>query len=887
MSGVDKMTQTTTTIDEIISTNVCTCRNNTQPNVSSSENNQPNVFDSENNQPNVSDSENNQLSTSTQIHHQPNFSIKMNSQPKDSPSANLQLNKAKRSSTSVSASCLIVVSNRLPFVVEKNTDGTLTRKSSAGGLVTAVAPVVVQSKGVWIGWPGPNVLEGQPIPEANANDNSPTSGLLSSQVIPVHLTTSQYQLYYNGCCNATFWPLFHSMPDKAVFDESYWVAYRQVNERFAQSTLAALRQLNQDGSVPLVWIHDYHLMLAATTIRQVAEEEDIPCKIGYFLHIPFPPWDMIKIFPWYDDILQGILGCDLVGFHIEDYCINFIDCCQRGLGGRVDRTAMLVEHGGRTVRVRPLPISIPFKRFDEMANLAPDSKWTDLQVILGVDRLDYTKGLIARFQAFERLLIEHPELLEKVMLFQIAVPSRTDVKEYQDLKSTMDKMVGQINGRFSTAVWSPIRYIYGCLGQAELAGFYRDADVALVTPLRDGMNLVAKEFVACRTREPGVLILSPFAGAAGMMLECLLVNPYENGHVASVLYRALTMPKEEREVRMNALRNRERIHDVDYWMKSFLKSIGTLIEEDGEDILPTQMQPITLTDFDSYLGKYVGQKAILALLLDYDGTLSPLAPHPDLATIPPETKKVLERLANMPDVFVAVISGRGVQNVKDMVGIEGITYAGNHGLEIIHPDGTKFTHPMPTALEGKVGILLQQLQEECCKDGAWVENKGVLLTFHFRNVPLDKREGIVARASELISEAGFKIGSAHCALESKPDVNWNKGRAAIYILRTAFGVDWSDRIRIIYAGDDVTDEDAISALKGMAYTFRVANSNLTHTAADKRLPSTDSVLTLLHWVENHMARRKPRANNSRSSSPSLNLNGQMATSSVCHIPHPV
>lgn len=354
------------------------------------------------------------------------------------------------------------------------------------------------------------------------------------------------------------------------------------------------------------------------------------------------------------------------------------------------------------------------------------------------------------------------------------------------------------------------------------------------------------------------------------MHEALLVNPYEVGTVAKVLARALKMPHDEREVRMNALQSREKVNNVDYWMKSFLKAIGTLIEEDGEEVLPTQMQPVQVQDFDGYLGKYVGQEAILALLLDYDGTLSPIAPHPDLATIPPETKKVLERLANMPDVFVAVISGRSVNNVREMVGIEGITYAGNHGLEIIHPDGTKFTHPMPAEQEGRVGALLQRLQEDCCRDGAWVENKGVLLTFHFRNVPVERREPIVTRARELITEADFMIGNAHCALEIKPPVLWDKGRASIYILRTAFGVDWSDRIRIIYAGDDVTDEDAMSALKGMAYTFRVVSSSLTQTAADKRLPSTDSVVCLLRWVESHMAQRTPRASKDRHSPQALN-----------------
>lgn len=390
------------------------------------------------------------------------------------------------------------------------------------------------------------------------------------------------------------------------------------------------------------------------------------------MHIPFPPWDIVKIFPWADTIIQGILNCDLVGFHINDYCLNFLDCCQRGLGSRVDRRSMLAEFGGRTVRVRELPIGIPYHSFESMAQSAEKESLTNkIQIILGVDRLDYTKGLPNRLLAYEKLLELYPEHLEKVMLLQIAVPSRTDVKEYQDLKEEMDKLVGMINGRFSTPHWSPIRYIYGCIAQKELAGFYRDADVALVTPLRDGMNLVAKEFVACRVDEPGVLILSPFAGAGEMMHEALRVNPYEIGNVANVLHRALSMPPDEREVRMNALRARERVMDVNRWTKAFLKNIGTLIEEDGEEVLPTHMEPVAMDDFNSYLTPYVGDHAILALLLDYDGTLAPIAKHPDLAVIPAETKSVLERLAQRPDVYVAIISGRSVDNVKKMVGIEG------------------------------------------------------------------------------------------------------------------------------------------------------------------------------------------------------------------------
>ena len=307
------------------------------------------------------------------------------------------------------------------------------------------------------------------------------------------------------------------------------------------------------------------------------------------------------------------------------------------------------------------------------------------------------------------------------------------------------------------------------------------------------------------------------------------------------------MPTEEREVRMSGLKNREKQMDVDFWMKSFLKSMGT-----QEDTPATTLTPASISDFDSYLTKYVGNNTTLALLLDYDGTLSPIAPHPDLAILPSETKKVLERLSKRPDVFIAIVSGRGVEDVKQKVGIDNVTYAGNHGLEIHHSDGTKYIHPLP---DSKIGELKDALEAEVCHHGSFVEDKGSLLTFHYRKVPVNMRNQMVDQAKELIHKFGFKIGLAHCALECKPKVDWNKGRASIYILRRAFGMDWT-KLRILFAGDDVTDEDAIVALKGMAFSFRIVGNHLTKTDADRRLASTDSVLTLLKWVEKHMNTRK-------------------------------
>ncbi|XP_067623488.1 uncharacterized protein Tps1 isoform X2 [Eurosta solidaginis] len=767
----------------------------------------------------------------------------------------------------VTKASLIVVSNRLPFVLSRNVKtGKLERRASAGGLVTAVCPVVIKGKGLWVGWPGIHLADpDEPIPESNPTDQAPTAGLKSDQVVSVNINPAIFDSYYNGCCNKIFWPLFHSMPGRATFGADHWHNYVTVNKHFAARTVEALEKCLQQNKAldnntpPIIWIHDYHLMLAANWVREKAEEKQLPCRLAFFLHIPFPPWDIFRLFPWADEILQGMLGCDMVGFHIQDYCLNFVDCCQRMLGCRVDRNNLLVEHGGRTVRIRPLPIGIPFDRFVTLAKTAGKVlKTNKQQIILGVDRLDYTKGLVHRLMAFEALLEKYPQHKEKVSLLQISVPSRTDVKEYRELKEEVDQLIGRINGRFTTANWAPIRYIYDYVAQDDLAALYRDAAVCLVTPLRDGMNLVAKEFVACQINEsPGVLVISPFAGAGEMMHEALLCNPYEVLSAAEVIHRALTMPEDERILRMSRLRRRESECDVSHWMRSFLKAMGTL---DVDDVGTTIMQPVTVDDFDDYLLKYIGYNHKLALLLDYDGTLAPIAPHPDLATLSPEIKNVLYKLSNHSDVYVAVISGRNVDNVKRMVGIEGITYAGNHGLEILHPDGSKFVHPMPIEYEDKVSHLLKELQDSVCRDGAWVENKGALLTFHYRETPNELRPAMIEKARGLIIKYGFKATEANCALEARPPVQWNKGRASIYILRTSFGFDWSERIKIIYVGDDMTDEDAMEALKGMARTFRVTSSDIVRTAADHRLPSTDSVYTLLKWVERHFMGRKARAN---------------------------
>jgi len=458
---------------------------------------------------------------------------------------------------------LLVVSNRLPVTVRRLQDGVeITR--SAGGLVTALDPALRASGGVWIGWPGSRVDDDVRLVE----DDHPY------WIEPVQLSDSEVRHFYHGFANRTLWPLFHCLPERTRFDRQAWRTYETVNRRFATVTERFARE-NPGG---LIWVHDYQLMRTPRHLRN----EIADARLAFFLHIPFPPFDLFRILPWSRELLRGMLACDLIGFHVENYAGNFLDCVERLLGAEVDRKSGLVHHDHRTTRVGAFPLGIDFDTFERNAcNAGEVVERPPQHLILGVDRLDYTKGIPERIQAFERLLELHKEHRGRACLFQLAVPSRAQVTEYRELKREIDELVGRINGRFATSSWTPIHYFYRTLTPESLAGLYRIADVALVTPLRDGMNLVAKEYVACQTDNPGVLVLSRMAGAAETMPEALRVNPYDIDNVAYALHRALTMPERERAERMNALRQRERDNDVHAWTRRFLDTAAHDISGPG------------------------------------------------------------------------------------------------------------------------------------------------------------------------------------------------------------------------------------------------------------------------------------------------------------------
>ena len=711
---------------------------------------------------------------------------------------------------------IVVASNRLPFSVVRSARG-LERRQAPGGLVSALEPVLRKRGGTWIGWPGMELREGEEIP----TDDEPY------HIEAVSLSDSEMARYYHGFSNRTLWPIFHSMTERARFENRDHVTYELVNARFAEAVAS-----HAEGA-GLVWVHDYQLMLAPRKIRELAPGT----PLGFFLHVPFPPFDIFRLLPWDRELLGSLLACDLIGFQVHSYAHNFLDCVERVLGARVHHDSMTVEYGDRTTRVGAFPIGTEFDAFESLAREAPRQPETQRErVVLGVDRLDYTKGIPERMRAIARLLELHPEHRERVVLLQLAVPSRSQVAEYKALKREIDELVGSINGRFATANWSPIRYLFRSFSQERLAAIYRDADVALVTPLRDGMNLVAKEFVACQVSEPGVLILSRLAGAADTMREALLVNPYDVDGTAEAIHRALGMGENERSSRVAALRRRERRDDLDAWTHSFIEAA-----RGGR----AAVQPMGDADFEAWLGGFLGRYR-LALFLDYDGTLSPLQEHPDLALLAPSTREALRACTERDDTDVAIVSGRSLEGIRKMVDESDLTYAGNHGLEMDGPGIDHFQHE-DLVHYGERAVELARELDHIAVDGAWTEMKGPTLTFHYRAVREHEREGLVEEAHAIIGRAGYQPRDAHCAVEARPPIGWDKGRAVLHILRERYGPSWSESVRVVYVGDDQTDEDAFRFLSGLATTFRVGSPD-TPTAATRRLPNVDAVVALIEWL---------------------------------------
>ena len=464
---------------------------------------------------------------------------------------------------------IVVVSNRLPVAFEE-VEGYVKFRPSPGGLVTALSPTMSERGGLWIGWPGTFAEHDLEEPLTNAAKG------LGYGLAGVVLTEDEINNYYLGFSNEIIWPLFHDLQTRCNFDPTYWKAYQAVNSKFANEIA---KSLEKDD---FIWVQDYHLMLVAKALRSM----DVRNKIGFFLHTPFPSPDIWRKLPWRRQLLEGLLDYDLIGFQTRNDRNNFIHCIGNlPKGSRIDtrKNVTTIEIVDREVRVGSFPISIDFRKFARQvrtrdvvrATKRLRETWAGRQVILGVDRMDYSKGIPEKLKAFGNALERFEELRGKVILCQIAVPSRESIPEYQTLKTEIESLIGEINGAFTQPGWTPIHYMFRSFDRSELLAYYRSADIALVTSLKDGMNLVAKEYCAANVGNNGVLVLSEFVGATAQSHKhALLINPYDIEGVAEAIKEACDMDQSEREWRMRHLRKTVARRDIFWWVNSFLSAVS-------------------------------------------------------------------------------------------------------------------------------------------------------------------------------------------------------------------------------------------------------------------------------------------------------------------------
>jgi trehalose 6-phosphate synthase/phosphatase len=692
----------------------------------------------------------------------------------------------------------LLVSNRLPVALSQTASGYNLTPSS-GGLASALREVHENGDGRWIGWAGDlSRLD-------EARQAQVIAALGERRLTHVQLSAREISLYYDGFSNAVLWPLFHYLLDKVRLEaRNEWRTYKAVNERFAEAVAKELRP----GDT--VWIHDYHLLLVPAYVRRRVPD----ARIGFFLHVPWPSSDVFRILPFRDEILEGILGADLVGFHTESYRHNFIHSAAKVLG--LDIGVDSLNWGDRVVRIGVYPIGIEVEQFErnsphiealvQQLRAGTGGKTT----LLGVDRLDYTKGVPRRLLAVDYLLEREPQLRNKLHFIQLAVPTREKVEAYAELRRNVNELVGRINSQYGSATGSPVQLLYRSVNADELLALYRAADVMVVTPLRDGMNLVAKEYAAARIDEEGTLVLSEFAGAASELDAALLVNPYDITETALTIRRAMLMPKHEQRVRMRRLRAAVRANHVQAWALAFMDDLKRL-------------EPVVTT---SAISSPAAIEAALArlreapyriLLLDYDGTLVPLQPLPDLAAPDDALLELLRRLAQTPNTEVHVVSGRSRASLEPWLGDTPISLHIEHGFWSRDASGrwSQVVQPPPEFLKHIVDVMTTHASRT---PGTLVEQKAASVAFHYRRVDPHLAE---ARLRSLRGELNTAIGpnaeilDGHKVLEVRMR-GVHKGLVVERVLAQA-----PKGTVVFAAGDDRTDEDLFAALPEDAISVRV------------------------------------------------------------------
>ena len=718
---------------------------------------------------------------------------------------------------------LLIVSNRLPLNISKD-NGQLSVERSVGGLATGISSVYKTRETLWVGWPGYSVQTLQP------NEQKQIFDLLSKEKChPVFLTSYDIKQYYNGFCNNTIWPLFHYFNLYTKYDQSHWNSYKRVNEKFCE---AILEVAHAEDSF---WIHDYHLMLLPEMIRQRLPK----AKIGFFLHIPFPSYELFRLLPWRAEILNGLLGADLVGFHTYDYVRHFFSSVRRILG--YEHSLSEIQTEDRLVKVDLFPMGIDYNRFYSAASSVGVKKEIarirkrvgTRRVLLSSDRLDYTKGIPLRLEAFDAFLSKNAEYRGKIVFYLVAVPSRSNVVQYQVLKKRIDELVGRINGKYANADWTPVRYFNHFLPFDLLVTLYSVADVGLVTPLRDGMNLMAKEFIASKVAGTGTLILSEMAGAAQELGEAIIVNPNNQQALVSAIKQALTMSREDQKDRNRIMQNRLKRYDINHWVEDFLSSLDkawVLQQLNMERVLTPAIKKELVEKYRSSFKRL--------FLLDYDGTLAPFAMTPENAKPTSDVLKFLKKASEDPSNEVVIISGRKRETLDKWFGSLDIGCIGEHGAWIKERSG-KVHIPEALTNDWKKELLpLLELYTDRTP-GALVEEKEYSLVWHYRKADpilgFLRANQLKEDLASLTSNLGLAVVDGNKVVEIRNAIV-NKGQSAqLWLSKQQWDL-------IIAMGDDKTDEDLFEVLPSTAFSVKVGVGS---TKARFNLISQNEVLPLL------------------------------------------
>lgn len=647
---------------------------------------------------------------------------------------------------------------------------------------------------------------------------------------PVFLPPGLLRLYYGGFANRTLWPLFHSFPMYARYASDEWRAYREANDAFADRVA---RVVNPRDTI---WVHDYHLLLLPEMLR-----ERLPhARIGFFLHIPFPAYDVFRLLPWSRDVLRGMLGADLVGFHTYDYSQSFLRSVRRLLGP--DNELGRVTWGHRVVQSDVFPMGVDVARL-EQTNPSPPSREVaqrlrgpaaHAKLAFSISRLDYTKGIPEALRAVEELLSRFPRYRTRLVYVLVVVPSRERVDRYALLKREVDELVGRINSRFGSLDWVPIRYMYRQLHLPELLALYREADIALVTPLRDGMNLVAKEYTLAHADGSGVLILSELTGAAKELTESLLVNPNNVDEIVSALRRALEMPREEQIARNKPMRDRLRAYDATRWHEKFLGRLDDVVSmSEGLNVRTFGRRELRLL-----LHRYA-RSARRLLLLDYDGTLVPIRDDPATAAPTIQLLQTLAALAANKRNHVVIVSGRRKEDLERWLDSVPATLVAEHGAWVRGPKSRRWQvqRGMTTQWMSRIRPVLELFVDRV--PGARIEEKDFSLAWHYR---LADPESGGAAAMELVD--------ALTALTANLDLHVIQGHRVVEIKSTnaSKGHFYKSRLErgpwdfVLAAGDDATDESLFPMLPPDAVSLRIG---LVASAARFNMRGPSDVLRLL------------------------------------------